>query len=99
MLSAARKPGNKYLMAALVSITASAVLASILFWAGAFGITAAINVLLAASMPQYNPFALLIPQDLTGSRWGLEMVLAVFIAECVVVLFAASALWIRLRNR
>lgn len=99
MLSAARKPGNKYLMAALVSVTVSAVLASLLFWAGALGSSVAVNVLVAASVPNYNPFALLIPQDLAANRWGLELMLAVFIAECALVLFAASALWIRLLER
>ncbi len=93
-----RRP-NPYAQAALASVTFSALLVLALFLSGAFGSGAAINSLLALSSRKYNPFAWLAPENLSNAELGVEMMMGIAILGVSVVLFALSALAIRLLRK
>ena len=99
MLTMPTGTSKGYAMAALVSLTLAAVLAIALYWGTYFGNVAAATALMTLSLPQYNPFAALIPEDLSQSRWGLELLLGVVILQGAVVMFALYSLWSLLRRR
>lgn len=90
------EPANRYVLAALISITIGAVLAMVLYWSAQFGSSAAANALVTLSLPKYNPYALLVPDDLNQVRLGMEMMLGVVMLEVATVLFVLSAavLWL-----
>lgn len=98
LINTTPKP-NGYAMAALISICVSAVLASVLYWGAYLGNTGAIDALMKLSLPQYNFFAALLPEDLSQTRWGMELILGVVIMQGTVALFALYALWSFLRKR
>ncbi|WP_313080407.1 hypothetical protein [Pulveribacter sp.] len=94
-----RRP-NPYAQAALASVTFSALLVLALFLSGALlGSGAAINSLLALSSRKYNPFAWLGPENLSNAELGVEMMMGIAILGVSVVLFALSALAIRLLRK
>lgn len=86
-------------MAALISVTLAAISTMALYWGTYFGNVAAAKALLTLSLPQYNPFAALIPEDLSQTRWGLELLLGVLIIQGAVIMFAFYSLWSLLRRR
>lgn len=90
---------HRHVMAALVCVTISAVMASVMYWSALFGSTVAINALLTMSMPKYNLFAAFIPSDLGETRWGMELLLGVVILQGTVILLALYALWATFRKR
>lgn len=84
---------------ALIGATISAVLVFMLYMAAVFGSGVAADTLLMLSLPKFNPFALLIPDELEGSRYGMEMMLGVSMLLLTTVFFAAWAFWIKLVKR
>ena len=60
----------------LVGVTFSAVLALLLYVSTVFDSSIAANALILLSLPTYNPYALLISEEVVTSRLGMEAVLA-----------------------
>lgn len=73
--------GRRLKMSGLVGLTAATVMVNLFYWGGIFGSGFALNALVNLSLPQYNILAALIPDDLSQTRWAVELAIGVVLLQ------------------
>ena len=87
-------------MSGLIALTVSAVFATLLYVGAFFGSSDATDLLVLLSLPNYNVFAHLIPDNLENSSIGTELLLGAVIFQTTWILtLVIFILWTTTRSK